>query len=1199
MKKKRNQKRKNILTIIILILIIPGLFFGQWFNFIKIKEARAAEINIDSTTHTSASSHSGSTPTVVFTSDQNGYAFYRDSTGSCVYTKTINGGTSWSAAVTVDAQTDCYKVGVWYDQWTPGDTSGTNIHIVTMDAGDLWYTKLDTSTDTLTTVVNASAANQGGGFAVGGNIPSITKSTTGIVYMGIQDAADSFVIKCSTTCDNATNWTEAGTSPFDLAVDELILMPLSGGNIIAIRRDTSADVVGSKVYTASGSTWDVSWTTIDAAATKNATYDAQFGATLNRVTGDIYLAYAADTSAFGSNDDIRTAIYSSGSWTAKTDVLTNDTKGITGAKIAFNENNNDVYVLYSARATAGTASTGNVYYKKSTDGMSTWGTETQVNTTTGDIYGARLNILSNERFYATWDSSSVDDLFGNTVVDLTPPTFAESAYRLFTNANSTDVGSALATQDTAATLASSGSAFRLRLLLHIGGDGAKTSFTNFKLQFAQRSGTCDTSFSGETYADVTGSTVIAYKDNATPSDGASLTANASDPTHSSDTIVNQTYEELNNFTNSVAAIGSGKDGKWDFSLFDNGATAGTNYCLRAVKSDGTTLTSYSVVPEIITAAASDTTAPAAVSNLALSGATASSMTVSWTAPGDDNSTGTATTYDLRYSTSLITSGNFSSATQVTGEPTPSLAGSSESMSVTGLSAATTYYFALKTSDEASNTSTISNVPNATTSAAPDTTAPSAVSNLAVSSMAATATTLTWTAPGDDNGTGTATTYDLRYSTATITSGNFSSATQVTGEPAPSVAGSSETMTITGLSQLTTYYFAIKTSDEVPNTSAISNVPNGTTSASADVTAPAAVSNLATSNITSSGMTISWTAPGDDNNTGTATTYDLRYSTSLITSGNFSSATQVTGEPTPSLAGSSESMSVTGLSAATTYYFAIKTSDEVPNTSAISNVPSETTLEQAVTTYLPPTSGGRAPPTFFVSGQAYPGGTIEVFRKGNVSETYLIVPAISINIKDDGSFEVSQVGVVTGEHFYALRIKDRDKRETVLTFDVDLLTQNLFSIVNLLISPTVELKNTLLARSEDLHLVGYAGPNNTIEVEVDGIINKDVIHSDQNGYYSILVNTDSLAEGAHSVRVRQIAKDGTKSNWALTKTFKKSSLASLRADFNNNGKVDITDWSIFLFRWGSQDQKLRLSIDLNDDKSVNITDLSIFFKLIGS
>lgn len=183
-----------------------------------------------------------------------------------------------------------------------------------------------------------------------------------------------------------------------------------------------------------------------------------------------------------------------------------------------------------------------------------------------------------------------------------PPTFQQSAYRLFNNLDSTDVGTALAAQDTAATLGAAGDAFRLRLLLHIGADDLPSSGENFKLQFAQQSGTCDTGFVGETYADVTAATAIAYKDNTTPADGATLTANANDPTHGVDTIVNQTYEELNNFTNSVATIPSGQDGKWDFALFDNGAAASTAFCFRAVKSDGTLLNTYTVIPQITTAA---------------------------------------------------------------------------------------------------------------------------------------------------------------------------------------------------------------------------------------------------------------------------------------------------------------------------------------------------------------------------------------------------------------------------------------------------------------------------------------------------------------------------------------------------------------------------------------------------------------------
>ena len=345
------------------------------------------------------------------------------------------------------------------------------------------------------------------------------------------------------------------------------------------------------------------------------------------------------------------------------------------------------------------------------------------------------------------------------------------------------------------------------------------------------------------------------------------------------------------------------------------------------------------------------TPPAAVTDLATGTVTASSVQLSWIAPGDDGATGTATTYDVRYSTSpIITGGDWDAASLASGEPPPQVAGSSESFTVTGLSASTTYYFAIKTSDEVPNESAISNVPSAVTSA-PDATAPDDVTNLATGAVTGSSVQLSWTAPGDDGATGTATTYDVRYSESTITEGNWDSASPASGEPSPQVAGSSESFTVTGLSTNTTYYFAIKTSDEAPNESVISNVPNGMTSA-VEGTPPDDVTNLATGTVTTSSVALSWTAPGDDGATGTATTYDVRYSTSLINEANWGSAVQASGEPSPQVAGSSESFTVTGLpSPSTTYYFAIKTSDEVPNESAISNVPSGTTSAASASSNL--------------------------------------------------------------------------------------------------------------------------------------------------------------------------------------------------------------------------------------------------------
>jgi phosphodiesterase/alkaline phosphatase D-like protein len=336
--------------------------------------------------------------------------------------------------------------------------------------------------------------------------------------------------------------------------------------------------------------------------------------------------------------------------------------------------------------------------------------------------------------------------------------------------------------------------------------------------------------------------------------------------------------------------------------------------------------------------APEDTPPAVVANLAVGAAASTSLTVTWTAPGDDGAVGTALTYDLRYATSTITVANWASATPATGEPSPQAAGASESFVVTGLNPNTTYYFCLITADEVPNWSGLSNVANGTTSN--ETVPPNTIANLGAGSPTETSVELSWTAPGDDGAVGTATQYDIRYSTSYITAGNFASATAAALPPTPLPAGNVQSFVVTGLSSETTYFFAIKTADEIPNWSAVSNVTTITTSN--DATPPAATSALFAVLPAATSLTLVWPAPGDDGTVGTASAYDIRYSTSTITEANWNAATQMTGEPVPQPAGTPESTLVAGLSEGTTYYFALKAADERGNWSALSNIAANNT-----------------------------------------------------------------------------------------------------------------------------------------------------------------------------------------------------------------------------------------------------------------
>jgi len=107
----------------------------------------------------------------------------------------------------------------------------------------------------------------------------------------------------------------------------------------------------------------------------------------------------------------------------------------------------------------------------------------------------------------------------------------------------------------------------------------------------------------------------------------------------------------------------------------------------------------------------------------------------------------------------------------------------------------------------------------------------------------------------------------------------------------------------------------------------------------DITPPAAIDDLQVVTGTAKGsVDLSWTAVGDDDKTGTASSYLVRYRTdSAISSANWddiTTKTVTTGIPTPQASGQPETMTVFGLTAGT-YYFAVRARDEVPNIGAVS------------------------------------------------------------------------------------------------------------------------------------------------------------------------------------------------------------------------------------------------------------------------
>lgn len=193
--------------------------------------------------------------------------------------------------------------------------------------------------------------------------------------------------------------------------------------------------------------------------------------------------------------------------------------------------------------------------------------------------------------------------------------------------------------------------------------------------------------------------------------------------------------------------------------------------------------------------------------------------------------------------------------------------------------------------------------------------------------------LRWLAPGDDGAEGRASAYEIRCSIASLTEANWDSAWSVPDLPTPRMPGAAETTVVTGL-RGGLWNLALRTGDEVPNWSEISNVVSATM---VDTLPPTRVADLEATAVTASSVTLEWTAPFDASELRRTVLYQMRYALDEITGESWDAAVAVEGLPEPGPARSREAMTVTGLDTGTTLHFALRSVDWASNVSSLSNI----------------------------------------------------------------------------------------------------------------------------------------------------------------------------------------------------------------------------------------------------------------------
>ena len=269
-----------------------------------------------------------------------------------------------------------------------------------------------------------------------------------------------------------------------------------------------------------------------------------------------------------------------------------------------------------------------------------------------------------------------------------------------------------------------------------------------------------------------------------------------------------------------------------------------------------------------------------------------------------------------------------------------------------------------------------------------------------------------------------------------------------------------------------------------------------------------------------------------------------------------------------------------------------------------NVSSTRPLTFSAIPVVPPTGGSGAggaigvrTPTVTgvrISGRAFPGARVTILAMSPRRASITAAATASAS----GAFSTLLTGVATGAGSYGLVAADASGRVS----QTKVLAANypgssaFLSLDASLLSPTMGLVYPTVRKGDSVGFIGSAVPGYTVSAQVDRAA-AGTVTAAADGSYKILFPTAALAFGSHTVRVRQTAPSGVRSEYAPQKVFTVSPLFTPQTDFNQDGVINIQDWSVFLARWSSPIPSIRLLDDLNGDGKVDVTDLSIFVRTL--
>lgn len=298
-------------------------------------------------------------------------------------------------------------------------------------------------------------------------------------------------------------------------------------------------------------------------------------------------------------------------------------------------------------------------------------------------------------------------------------------------------------------------------------------------------------------------------------------------------------------------------------------------------------------------------------------------------------------------------------------------------------------------------------------------------------------------------------------------------------------------------------------------------------------------------------------------------------------------------------GSGTSYVQTGLTNGTPYFFKIKAKSTGGLFLVFSNEATATPVAPGGGGGSSGGGGGGAPPppiptgnaSINLKGLASPGAAVFVLKDGAVAATTTADPTAGFNI--------TLTGLATAVYSFTVYAEDIGGIRTSTNNFVESLTDGVASTVdNIFLAPSIGVDHSIIKQGDTLNIFGYTAPSSSVTVFTNSLqqyVNK--VTAGNTGAWFQAFNTAVLDQGAHTTR-SQSAKGNMLTAYSNTVGFQvgDKSVAITpgeckKSDFNCDGRVNLTDFSILLFNW-NKTNPINAKADINKDGIVNLIDFSI-------